>query len=517
MQLHGQDLHVIYAFIQHLRGHFLRLIKLNIITGLIFFIVAYATEWWADTLAVWPAGGLALAFLMLFGNKVWPGLWLGAFAAAFSHFSFDDYSAYWQALLIPFFAACGNTAGAVLANQLQPARFFDHQLDEELYIKTARYLAAALVLGLISAFVGISSYHFLYEPVSSGFTYAIIGWSIADVVGVIAFTPFVYLLYRLQNLTSLVSVESIGIVLLTLLVGYFITGYGYQAKLATFLQPSLLIIPLLWAVLRKPPLAVAFLNLLIFMLAWWGTSQEYGYFYNFFGQGGLTAMQVTLSFILLSIQVLELLLIQRKHELQQQNEQLEDKVRQRTRELEQAKHHAETLARTDPMTALNNRRAFFELGNQIEKIAKRHKRPFCILMLDIDHFKRINDQYGHDVGDKAIIALADCIGDTIRDSDVAARIGGEEFAIITPEASIDSGMGLARRLQQAIALLRIPSQQGEFGYSVSIGLAALEDHSDNLNRVLKRADEALYDAKNSGRDCIRYINPSPLQQVNHKD
>lgn len=482
-------------------------IKLNIAAAVSYFLVSYATEWWAETLAVWPAAGLALAGLMIFGKRIWPGLWIGAFASALTHFSPAEYSASPYVFIVPFLAACGNTAAALLANRVSPAQFFDHENDEEFHKKAGRYLSAVLILGIISSLVGISSYTLLYQPVSSGFWLSMIGWLTADVAGVITFTPFLYLLYRhrFQSLQRLLSPEGLAILLIITLIGYFVYGPGYQQEIYVFLQPSLIFIPLLWAVLRKPQLPLAFLNLFFFLLAWWGTASGYGYFSHFFDRGSLTAMQVMLCSSLLSIQMLELLLAQRRHELLQQHEKLKQTVKARTLELEQAKQAAESLARTDVMTGLNNRRAFFEFGSLIEKNSKRNQHYFSVLMIDIDKFKQVNDQFGHDIGDITIISLAQCIKETVRDSDIAARIGGEEFAVILPESSVENALEYATRIQQRIAQERITTPQRSFTYTVSIGIAAFKNMSDTLNSVLKRSDDALYQAKSDGRNCIRSI------------
>lgn len=480
----------------------------NFLVGILYFLVALATEWGAETLAVWPAAGIALAALMIYGNRLWPGLWMGAFAASLCHFlQYDEWS--WTGLFVAIITASGVTIAALIANRLSPSKLFDNKYSEQFHIRAGRYLSAVICFSVISAVFGISSYHFLYSPLEPGFFNSLIGWIVADIMGVVTVTPFLYLLYIRNHLGSLGSFESILMVLLCSIIAFFVTGPGYHLLSPAFLQPTLIIIPLLWSVLRKPPIVVAFLSLLTFLLAWLGTSQGYGYYVEFFGSGALTAMQVVLCFSLVSIQLFEALLMQRRYELQRQNQLLEEKIKERTLDLEKAKSEAELLARTDPMTGLNNRRAFFDLGIQVEKEAARYDWSFCVLMLDIDYFKKVNDKFGHDIGDQAINCLADNIHSTIRDSDIAGRIGGEEFAIIIPKATNSEGLMLAERLQNNISSISIETTQGPLTFTVSIGLAYRQSVSDTLHIVLKRSDEALYTAKSSGRNCIKCVSYPP--------
>ena len=485
------------------------MIKENTLLGILYFSIALATEWGAETLAVWPAAGIALAALMIYGRWLWPGLWIGTFSASLYHFIQHD-SLNWVGLLVAILTASGITIAGLVANWISPSQLFDNNYSEQFHTRAGRYLSAIIIFSVISAAFGVTSYHLIYSPLESGLFNSLIGWIVADIMGLVTVTPFVYLLYRRHHLRSLGTFECMLMVCLCSIIAFFVTGPGYGLVSPVFLQPTLIIIPLIWSVLRKPPIVVAFLSLLTFLLAWFGTSQGYGYYDEFFANGALTAMQVVLCFSLVSIQLFEALLMQRRHELQLQNQLLEEKIIKRTLDLEKAKSEAEFLARTDPMTGLNNRRAFFDLGTQVAKEATRYEWSYCVLMLDIDHFKKVNDKFGHDIGDQAIIRLANCIHTTIRESDIAGRLGGEEFAIIIPKANINEGLTLAGRLQKDIAGISINTTQSTLTYTVSIGVAYNQRETDTLNIVLKRSDEALYKAKNSGRNCIKYIESTSL-------
>ena len=142
----------------------------------------------------------------------------------------------------------------------------------------------------------------------------------------------------------------------------------------------------------------------------------------------------------------------------------------RTQELEIAKAHAELEARTDPLTGIYNRRSFFEESGLLLKLAQRKRIPLGILMLDIDHFKSINDIHGHLIGDQALCATARVIAQHVRDVDVFGRIGGEEFALLV-SADAEDTVNIARRVHRDIAGIVIKSVQGPVHFTASIGVA----------------------------------------------
>lgn len=189
-----------------------------------------------------------------------------------------------------------------------------------------------------------------------------------------------------------------------------------------------------------------------------------------------------------------------ERELEKLNSSLEALVRERTRQLEEAKQRAEELARIDPLTELKNRRAFFEEANAIHEAARRYQHSYSVLMLDIDHFKKINDRYGHQVGDKSIRMLADAIDAIIRKVDSAGRIGGEEFAIVLPETNAQSALQLINRLRQTLS--NPPPDQETPSFTISTGIAEFQPDDMAFDQVLARADKALYQAKNAGRDQV---------------
>ena len=193
---------------------------------------------------------------------------------------------------------------------------------------------------------------------------------------------------------------------------------------------------------------------------------------------------------------------QHEKRLEKLNETLEEQVVERTQELEVAISAAEQQARTDPLTGLKNRRAFFEMANAIHEAARRYGNPYAAIMIDIDNFKLINDSQGHLVGDRVIKQIAEEIGHEIRAVDIAGRLGGDEFAIVLPETSVQNATTLAERLLATFTGISVSQDDSELSVSASIGLANFSPADNKLESTLLRADQALYEAKAKGRNRL---------------
>lgn len=185
-------------------------------------------------------------------------------------------------------------------------------------------------------------------------------------------------------------------------------------------------------------------------------------------------------------------------------EALEERVRQRTAELHRANAELEranidlhALARRDALTGLPNRRAFEECFDHALSLARRTGAPLSVLAVDADHFKRVNDQFGHDIGDKVLQKIANTLATRVRDSDLAARVGGEEFAVILPATDAAGALQLAEALIALVAATEI-APVGHI--TISIGAATQGDDAETGEDLVKRADQALYRAKAAGRN-----------------
>ncbi len=177
------------------------------------------------------------------------------------------------------------------------------------------------------------------------------------------------------------------------------------------------------------------------------------------------------------------------------------------RELDRAYELLQTQANEGSLTGLSNRRHFLQLLNSEFDRSRRHRHPLSVAMIDVDHFKRFNDTYGHDVGDKVLCVLADLLVQELRTIDVVGRLGGEEFAAIFPETELGSAKIACDRLLEKIRTAEIDIDDVKTSFTVSIGLTVANPATQEPAGVLKRADELLYDAKSAGRDRVRVDTP----------
>ncbi len=160
-------------------------------------------------------------------------------------------------------------------------------------------------------------------------------------------------------------------------------------------------------------------------------------------------------------------------------------------------------ATRDALSGLFNRGHFMEQATLEIDRARRFAEPFSVIIIDIDHFKKINDTYGHEVGDKAIAVLAHTLAKDVRKIDICGRIGGEEFALALPRANKEPAMEFAQRLRRRIAEQRVVINPGkEIGFTASLGVASLRSTTRDLAELMRNADAALYRAKREGRNRV---------------
>ncbi len=203
-------------------------------------------------------------------------------------------------------------------------------------------------------------------------------------------------------------------------------------------------------------------------------------------------------------------------DLRRSKEELEVRVRQRTADLEEVNHrltHAiaerisaqkalEEAAITDPLTRLCNRRAMLErLENEIAR-HRRNRLPFAIVMVDLDHFKTVNDAHGHDAGDSILVETGLRMKSMLRAQDMVARWGGEEFMVLLPDTGLEGARVAAEKIRRRIAVAPYYAQGQEIRVTASFGLACFDSQGD-FAQLIRSADEALYEAKNRGRNQVR--------------
>lgn len=166
----------------------------------------------------------------------------------------------------------------------------------------------------------------------------------------------------------------------------------------------------------------------------------------------------------------------------------------------------QTMAMTDPLTGSYNRRYFFELAERDFEYARRYSRPLALIMMDVDHFKLVNDTFGHLAGDLALRQVAEVCQARLRKTDLFARYGGEEFIVLLPETTKEAASSLAETLRDQVAEIEMETRRGSLRVTVSIGVSELTDGKDEemtVEQLIEEADRALYRAKGGGRNQVR--------------
>lgn len=179
----------------------------------------------------------------------------------------------------------------------------------------------------------------------------------------------------------------------------------------------------------------------------------------------------------------------------------EGKLRAMTVSLSARSQTLEQAALTDGLTGMQNRRYFDDALREYLHEFRRIDRPVGLMILDLDHFKQVNDTHGHDVGDEVLRAVAACLRGMTRYHDVVARLGGEEFAVVTPNMDVELLARFAERIRKAIANLSIMSGNVRLKVTTSVGLAVW-DHKESAEDFYRRADRQLYEAKKQGRNRV---------------
>jgi two-component system cell cycle response regulator len=162
----------------------------------------------------------------------------------------------------------------------------------------------------------------------------------------------------------------------------------------------------------------------------------------------------------------------------------------------------ETMATTDGLTGLTNHRTFQERFADLLERARRHGHRAAVLLCDVDFFKKVNDNYGHPVGDEVLRRVARVLGDVARKIDIVARYGGEEFAVVLENLGIDQARQVGDRMRQEVGRLEIETDKGPLKVTMSVGVSSFPDDGADRAVLIERADHALYHAKHSGRNRV---------------
>jgi diguanylate cyclase (GGDEF)-like protein len=413
----------------------------------------------------WPPTGIAIVTLLTLGLRFWPAIFAGAFLANLTTAG---------SVLTSLGIAAGNCLEAVLATYLV-CRFangkqaFERTWDILRFALYAAILstAVAATFGVISlALGGFAPWH----------QYAVIWrtWWLGDATGALVFAPFLLLWIANPRLKWSRSqfLEAMVLLVSTLLIAGIVFGPVFHLHVRndpwTFLVTPFLI----WAAFRFGPREASAIICVVCGVAVAGTTRGYGPFARESANNSLLLLQ---SF--LSVKALLTLVFAAE-------------VSERRRQEEQAK----LLAVRDPLTGLANYRLLIERVDEEIKRYGRNNKSFSVLLLDLDGLKSINDQHGHLVGSLAICRVAEVLHLSCRETDTAARYGGDEFALVLPESTVESAAMVAKRVSE-----RLAQDAEEPRLSVSIGVAEYPRDGATIEHLLSAADQALYNDKRRAR------------------
>jgi diguanylate cyclase (GGDEF)-like protein len=416
----------------------------------------------ASASAVWPCTGIAVAALLILGYRVWPAIFAGAFLVNVTTAGIAGAS-----LAI----ATGNTlealTAAYLVNRYAEGRnVFQHSHNVfKFALFTSFGSALSATIGTtVLAFSGLASW-FRFTSIWST-------WWLGDAVGAIIVAPFLLLWIENPRLewTRKQVFELLFLLGGLVAVAWTIFGNGLHFVVRNYPFEYLCFPFLVWAGFRFGRRKAATAIVVLAIVATWGTFRGYGPFARTSQNTSLLLLQSFMAITSLTALILAT----------------------ESTEHRRAEEHARHLADSDPLTGLANYRRLVDALDAEIKRYNRSQVPFAVLLLDMDHLKKINDTHGHLVGSRALCRLADILRLNCREIDVAARYGGDEFVLVLPEASANAALHVAQRISA-----RLGNDGLEPPLSVSIGVATYPTDGATLEELLSAADRALYAKKHT--------------------
>jgi diguanylate cyclase (GGDEF)-like protein len=430
--------------------------------------------------AVWPASGIALAGVLLLGYRMWPGVWVGAALAGVT-----VASSTLDAALMAGGSTLEAVVGALLIRRcIGIPSSFERGEDVVEFVAIAA-LSSAIAAATATALVAWSD--------TSSQSLALTWWTHwqAHAMGIIVVGPLILnWSARSGDAPRRNTLEMLCLAVPTLAATQAIFGDGLPGYLPS-LPLTFVILPfVIWAALRFPQREVATLNALVCAIAIWQTLEGHGPF--------ASAAPGTVPLLLLAFTSTVVItgLV------------LNAVVGERSRAIDALAQALKTLreeAIRDPLTNLYNRRFLHDyLARELVR-AKREGIRVAVIMIDLDHFKKVNDTAGHSAGDEVLVQVAGLLKRHIRGSDIACRFGGEEFTLVLPNATLQSARARAE------AICRAVREESVFlmGVTASLGVAIFPDGAADADTLLRSADLALYQAKARGRDQVRVFTREP--------
>lgn len=489
---------------------------LPLATGLGYYlgaVLGVAASSMSEGISVfWLPNGILLAVLLLVPRRDWP---LHLLAAVLAEIAADLPT--FTVLQALGFAAV-NLFECLLAAWLLQRVARPFALDRLRHVGLFGLYALVVACGL-AALLGAAIYS-LSGSSATTFGDLWLIWWLGDGLGVLLVTPL--LLGWLQGARPPLErrrLEAVALLALTLLLALWIFSQA-AGSADNFPRRAFLLMPLpLWAAVRFGVRGAASMMLVIAAIAIVASLHGLGPLVAATPKATALLLQQYLAveaFTALALAVLLQELQDRGGRLRAAhdaldclNRELEARVEARTRELRLVNQHLEELASIDPLTGASNRRHFMAQAQIEFSRASRLSLALTVIMLDIDFFKSINDRYGHEIGDKVLVALAATVHATLRGGDIFARLGGEEFIVMLPGQGLPDALQMAERLRLLIAQTEVP--QCPVRITVSAGVAGLANEAEGVDGLLRRADRALYQAKEQGRNqvCAAAVSSAP--------
>jgi diguanylate cyclase (GGDEF)-like protein len=467
---------------------------------------------------VWPPSAIALTAVIFWGRQAWFGIFLGAMLVnGLALLSATTADLTLRLIFSSFAIGCGSLIQPIWGNWLLRKRIHSFNVPDSpsqfLY-----FVSMVPIICLISSTIGVVSLYLAGTITSLQLAETWFTWWLGDSIGILLFLPLIISIKYTNNLLKHL-LNAIPILIVLSLMTLFSFGFFFRDQ--TTYPLAFLPLPLLLFIVFKYGSFETMLGLTTMaIISTLLTAQLLGPFA--IGDVNLS-MEILQSFLAVSaittITTLTLVNQQRKTQksltlentkraqseadLKLLRDSLQQKVEERTLALEAAKNRAELLARTDPLTGLCNRRAFYDDFLHASKLAKRNNKPIALLVIDIDDFKVVNDTFGHDAGDNALVMVAQVITSSIRESDMVARFGGEEFVIALLETEFTDAFAFSDKLRKKIEANYFSTEKNQQNLTVSIGLSAWKaEQKAEFNDVFRAADRALYKAKEAGKNQV---------------
>jgi diguanylate cyclase (GGDEF)-like protein len=429
--------------------------------------------------AVWPPSGIAVAAVLLLGQRIWPAVWSGA---ALVNFTVDT------SIFPSVFIGCGNAlealAGAALIRR-QIGVLYEFERGEDVF----KFVAIAALSAIVAATIGVGSVA-LHDPVPSAeLAQNWWTWWEGDTVGIVMVTPLILSWSvrdpRVWTQRKKIEAAAFGLTLLLALRLIFGgDGEPFTVLPLVFMIPPIII----WAAFGFGQREVTVASTAVCSVAIWYTIQGRGPF-------ALASLNETLLLLLAFVSTVVTTGLALSAVVAQRS--------RATEALQRALHDLAEQAIRDPMTGLYNRRFLREfLARELIR-AKRSGIGLAVIMMDLDRFKRVNDSFGHDAGDLVLTEVAVMLKKSIRGSDMVCRFGGEEFVLVLTDATRASALRRCEEIRSAIRRLEPTYRGNSLGHpTASFGLALFPDHAEDADGLINASDAALYEAKHAGRDCI---------------